>query len=187
MESGPTRRAEDGGLDPLAVCSLPSGDLDERLAWIQREILPHATASERRPRGRVIELRDAPGLAAKLDHLISLERDCCAGIVFERGETSRPDHLRLEIRGVDPDASVFAVLDPTGRSDATSVRIGKAVGFGAIVSFLVCCVLPLAAGTIFGAAAVAPIASLDAPGPIALGALVGSAAAWRWQAVRSRC
>ena len=97
-------------LDPATVCSLSSDDLNERLAWIQREILPHARATERLESAIAWELDAVPGLVEKLDQLISLERRCCGEIVFERMEGSVPGRLRLEVRGIDPDAPLFRSL-----------------------------------------------------------------------------
>jgi hypothetical protein len=96
--------------DPLAICTLPGDQLGDRLAWIRREILPHAIASERRERGLAFELTEAPGLAEKLDLLVRLERDCCSEIAFERVASEAPGRLRLEIRGIDPDAPVLKSL-----------------------------------------------------------------------------
>lgn len=98
------------GLDPEAVCTLPPDGLAERRAWIGREILPHAVETVRLPDGLAVELEAAPGLARSLDQLVELERACCSEIAFRRVESARPDRLRLEIRGVDPDASIFAPL-----------------------------------------------------------------------------
>ena len=97
-------------LDPAGVCTLPKDGLAERLAWIREEILPHACRSERLEAGFAWELDAAPGLAEKLDRLIALERECCSSIVFERTDSSVPGRLRLEVRGIDPDAAVFRVL-----------------------------------------------------------------------------
>ena len=99
-----------GKLDPAEVCTLPKDGLAERLAWIREEILPHACRSERLESGFAWELDAAPGLAEKVDRLIALERECCSSIVFERTDASLPGRLRLEVRGVDPDAAVFRAL-----------------------------------------------------------------------------
>jgi hypothetical protein len=97
-------------VDPAEVCTLPSDDLRERLAWISREILPHVTGVTRLDDGLRLDLKAAPGLAQTLDHWIALERECCSGIQYQRVADPSPDRLRLEIRGVDPEASIFAPL-----------------------------------------------------------------------------
>lgn len=104
-ESAPER------LDLAEVCTLTPKGLSERLAWIRDEILPHARFSERLDSGLAWELDPAPGLAEKLDHLVALERECCRGIVFERRNGAQRGGLRLEVRGIDPEAAVFRALD----------------------------------------------------------------------------
>jgi hypothetical protein len=92
------------------ACTLSADAFAGRIAWIRADILPHARAVERLASGIAWELEDAPGLAEKLDRLIALERDCCSGIVFARVASATPGRIRLEIRGVDPDAPVFRTL-----------------------------------------------------------------------------
>jgi hypothetical protein len=87
-------------------CTLSTDRLAERLAWIRSQILPHAVRTERLESGVAWELDAAPGLAAKLDRLIELERECCEGIAFERAASPTPGCLRLEVRGVDPDTAL---------------------------------------------------------------------------------
>ena len=167
-------------MDTDSSCTLPVDELGERLAWIRREILPNTIETERMDRGLAFELTAAPGLAAKLDQLIELERRCCSGIAFERLESRTTGQLRLEIRGVDPDSAVFHSLrTPSPASPHPGSRLAKAAGLGVVTSLLVCCVLPIAAGALLGAAA-APLAALDGPVPIGTGALVGGSAAWWW-------
>jgi len=170
-------------VDPLEVCTLPPNDLGERLAWIRSEILVHATGSQRKPDAIAWELEDAPGLATKLDQLVALERECCSGIVFEHGPTGQAGKRRLQIAGIDPEAPVFAALqlDEPRRG---SGRIAKAAGLGALASLIVCCVLPVAAVALLGAAAAAPFASLDRPLVIAGAAALFGTAAFAWQGRR---
>jgi hypothetical protein len=61
--------------------------------------------------------------------------------------------------------------------------LAKAAGFGTLAGLVVCCVLPVGAAALVGAAA-APLASLDQPGVIAGVALVFAAAAFAWQTRR---
>ena len=175
----------EAGLDPNTVCTLSADGLEERLAWIRSEILPHAVASERRPDGIAWELEDAPGLAAKLDRLVALERECCSGIDFRHGTSLTAGRRRLEVRGIDPRATAFDTL----QADADETRwiggrLAKAAGLGALLSLLVCCVLPIAAAALLGAAAAAPFASLDDPWKIAGAMLLFGGAAFAWQGRR---
>jgi len=108
--SEPADPSRDPGGDPPAVCTLPADGLDERFAWIRREILPHAVETQRLTHGLAFELVAAPGLAATLDRLVALERECCSGLVFEPSQSAAPGRLRLEVRGLEPDAEFFRQL-----------------------------------------------------------------------------
>jgi hypothetical protein len=87
-------------LDPAAICTLSPERLQERLAWIRDEILPHAQRSERLANGLAWELEAAPGLVEKLDRLVALERECCDGIEIVRKDGARTGWIRLEVRDV---------------------------------------------------------------------------------------
>jgi hypothetical protein len=181
MTSPPTASGAAPSIDPAEICTLPPRDLQQRLAWIRREILPHTISSDRIESGRAIELADAEGLRWKLARLIEAEAECCSGIVFEPMPSQAPDRVRLEIRGVDPDASIFDALAENGSAAAISrgPRLVKATGIGVLGSVFVCCVLPIGVGAALGSGAAA-FSFLDAPLPIALGALLGGGAAWWW-------
>ena len=177
----------EASLDPLAVCTLSAEGLGGRLAWIRSEILPHVVASEPRPDGIAWELEDAPGLAAKLDRLVALERECCSGIVFEHRMSPTPGRRLLEVRGIDPHAAVFAGLQvDAGESRRLGGRLAKAAGFGTLLSLLVCCALPIAAAALLGATAAAPFAALDDPWVIAGAAVLCGGTAFAWQGRRCR-
>lgn len=167
------------GVDPADVCTLSPSGLEQRIAWLRAEILPHTIETERLHGGLALELAHAPGLEAKLDRWAALERECCSELVFERRESRAEGRLRFEIRGLDPDAANFPSLRIARAEPSQRARLAKAAGFGLGSSLLVCCVIPIVAGMLFGAAA-APLASLDGPLPIAAGALLGGLAAWRW-------
>lgn len=167
-------------LDPEAICSLPTDARSDRLTWIRDEIVPHVIETRRSDDGLVLELAAAPGVAEKIDHLIELERGCCSEIGFARLDAGAPDRLRLEIRGVDPDAAMFRGLGLShANPPAGAARLARAAGAGVLASFLVCCVLPIGAMALLGAAA-APLAKLDGPVPLAAGALIGGSGAWWW-------
>lgn len=117
-------------LDPGDVCTLPADGLAWRLAWMRDQILPHARRTERLEAGLAWELDAVPGLAEKLDRLIALERDCCRGIVFERMQGSVPGGLRLEVRGIDPDAPLLHALHVRPPSGGGST--GPSAGTGSV-------------------------------------------------------
>jgi len=182
MSSSPTTThpTATSGLDPAEICALPPRDLQERLEWIRREILPHAVDSQRTGSGRAIELEAAAGLEWKLERLIEAESECCSGIDFERVASAIPGRVGLEIRGVDPDAAIFATLAdvrPSGGPTSPAPRFAKAAAIGVLGSVFVCCVLPIGAGALLGGTA---LSFLDAPLPIGIGALLGGGAAWWW-------
>jgi hypothetical protein len=103
------------GQNPAAVCTLSGDGFDDRIAWIRDAILPHVIETVRIDDGLAFELDDAPSVRGGVDHLIGLERDCCASIVFERTASATPGRLRLEVRGIDPDAALFRSLRPARR------------------------------------------------------------------------
>jgi len=112
METRRRRPAEpeDVAVDPAAVCTLPADGLADRMAWIRQEILPHAVETVPLEHGLAFELAAAPGLSETLDRLIAVERECCSSLVFARAASPRSGRLRLEVRGIDPDAAVFRSL-----------------------------------------------------------------------------
>ena len=177
-------RGAEASRDPLAACTLPPEGLEQRLAWIRSEILPHAIASERGSDSLAWELEDVPGLAEKLDRLVAAERECCSGIVLTRAAGTKPGRRRLELRGVDPGAAVFASLQHEGTNPSLGGRVAKAAGIATAVSLLVCCVLPVALGGLFGAAVAAPFASLDQPWVIGAAFVLFAAATFGWQSRR---
>ncbi|MDX1648550.1 MAG: hypothetical protein R3263_01730 [Myxococcota bacterium] len=170
--------------DPLEVCTLSADGMQERLAWIHHEILPHHVATERLVDGLALELAPAPGLRERLERLIALERACCDGIVFALAPAGSPDGLRLEIRGVDPDAPVLAALRrPAASRSDRGRRLARAAGVGAALGLLLCCAAPVAAVLLVGAT---PWRALDHPGTLALVSAAGTGAAWWWLAGRRR-
>ena len=138
--------AASSNLDPAQACTLSPEGLNARLAWIRDEILPHARSREHLESGLAWELDAVPGLADKLDHLIALERECCDGIVFERLSGSRPGRLRLEVRGIDPDAAALQALG----TQPLPARLAKVGGLGFLAALGVCGALPMAASALLG-------------------------------------
>jgi hypothetical protein len=168
-------------LDPIAVCTLAPESRDERLAWILDEILPHAVGCVRGTDSISWELEDAPGLTEKLDQLVVLEQQCCAGILFEHAASATAGRLRLNVKGVDPQSAVFADQPFREANPGLGRRISRSLGLGSVVSLVLCCVLPIAGASVLGAAAAAPFASLDNP-LVMLGVVVifgGGAFLWQ--------
>ncbi len=185
IEPTPTSETPPTRLDPAEICTLPPRDRADRIAWVRGEILPHAAETMRLEDGLAIELNASPALVEKVDRLIALERECCAGIRFERHSSATPGRVRFEIHGVDPNASMLRALGAPEANSANGARVATAAGAGLALSLFVCCIVPIAAGALVGAAA-APLAALDGPIPIAAGSLVGGAGAWLWLGRRRR-
>lgn len=160
------------------VCSLPRPTLEQRLALVRREFLPHVLRSQQLEDGVRWEFPDEPGQVTRLERLIELERACCSGISFalERGEG-----LWLAIRGIDPNAELFASLERAAAPQPTGLaRFAKAGGLGMAISFVVFCVVPIGVAAVAGAAVAAPLAGLESPLSLGLGALVAGVGAWLW-------
>jgi len=163
-------------VDPRAVCTLPPRGLAQRIEWVRREILPHAVASRRGADSVTWEFDDGPEIASKLDAWVALERECCSSIDFEHG--SDPGRRWLRIRGVDPDAAIFA-LGAGASPPSIAMRAWRAAGIGAGASLLLCCALPAGIAASFGAGAAAAVAWLDRPWIVAVLAVAVGLAAFR--------
>jgi hypothetical protein len=89
------------------------------------------------------------------------------------------------VRGVDPEALLSTLhVDASEPPRRLGGRIAKAAGTGTLLSLFVCCVLPIAAAAVLGAAVAAPFASLDNPWTIAAAAVLFGGAAFAWQGRR---
>ena len=157
--------------DATSYCSLSPDELADRIAMIRRDVLPHATASEALPKGRAWTFDNTPEVAAKLEHLVALERECCReGVTVALVECV--DRLRLEVHGIDPNAAVFRSLEGGAPVPSRGVFAAlKAGGLGLALSLGLFCGLPIAAAAWFSAAFAAPFAGLDHPLVVALGAV----------------
>jgi hypothetical protein len=186
-------KTDSNAIDPLEVCTLPAEELDERLAWIRAELLPFAVASERCENGIRVEFavgaeagaESGTEVAAKLETLVALERECCSEIEFRLGPVAKNGRRRLEIIGVDPNAAIFAnLVGPQIAETRIVARLAKSVGFGTALSVFVCCVLPLAIAGVIGASAAKGLARLDHPLPIAIAGLLFAGVFFVWQTRR---
>lgn len=183
-------------LDPVEVCTLSPDQLAERSKWIRSEILARALGKRRTDFGVAVEIADSPGMRERIDHWIELEGECCSSIRFERRESTEPGCVRVEIPGVDPDATFLDAL-PDLDDDVSSAgparpetpggvgRFLRAGGIGALASIFTFCVLPMLLVSVLGAlfggvAASVPLAALDDPLWIGLGTLVAATGVWWW-------
>ena len=169
------------------MCTLSNDQLTVRLAQIRQDIVPHVQQTHRLQDGVALDLNDTPGLRAKIERVIALERECCAGLQFGLSDTTRTGGLRLEIRGVDPDAEsvkqLFGGIDNGPKGEVQGGRIRSAVssaGAGIVGSFFLFCILPMGLGGLFGAGAAAYVAQLDSLPVLSGAAMIFAGAAW-WQ------
>ena len=169
------------------VCSLTPDALQERLAMIRNEILPHVNRTEELSNGLAWELAATPEMREKLEQLVELERSCCNGL--EWSLEARAETLRLSVTGVDPRSGFFAALG--GPTRVVEHRGGRfrllksgALGFG--ISFSLLCLLPLGLAALAGAAVAAPFAVLDDPLLVGASSIVVGGAAWALMRRRDR-
>jgi hypothetical protein len=137
--------------------------------------------------GVVLRFDATSEMRSELDEFIAFERGCCPTLGFSVHESSRG--LDLEILGVDPDSELFDGFSsqPETSSHATRrwCRALSSVGLGTVGALTICCVLPMAALALFGAAIAAPLTSLDHPWVISSMALGLAAVLWLWQKRRA--
>ena len=180
-EVSTTTHPTDAAAEMASGCSLSPEALQGRLSWIRDEILPHAVTTERADDGITWELDDAPGLAARLDQLVALERQCCPGLQLAHATDPSTGRRRLQVAGIDPDAAIFTSLQVEAkRRSPLGGRVAKAAGFGAVASLLLCCVIPLSAAAILGTAAATDFKQLENPVVLAGFALVFGVAVFAW-------
>ena len=164
------------------VCSLPPEELRKREAMLRRELLPKALRREALQNGWSLDFPATPVLRKALEDLVAFERECCSSLSWNL-ERRGDDVVRLRVEGLPPESRFFeglwgAATAPPAGSELP--RIAKAIGLGAGASLLVCCLAPLGLAAVLGGSAVAPLARLDDPVTIALGAIVLAICAWLW-------
>ena len=177
----------------LALCTLSDSQLTQRLAEIRRDILPHVLQIQTSDDGFTLELRDAPGLKPKVERIIALEQQCCAGALqLDLIEKPQSNGLALDVKGIRlPKGTLEKMLDEIKEAPNTSFRspgLRRALssgGIGVIGAFIVFCGMPIALAALLGASPTAYLAKLDNPYVVGIGALVFGGAAWWFQKRRS--
>lgn len=173
------------------VCSLPPDQFRDRKAVLRRDVLPHVTRRRRLDNGWALEFPRTPAMERTLEDLVAFERRCCGTLSWN---LDRPGArvLDLRIEGLSPDSVFFGILGDGAPEDGRErppdglLRATVAGGFGAGVSFLVCCAVPLGVAAVAGGAAAAPLAILDRPIFLALGAVAAAVTVWLWMRRRDR-
>ena len=113
-----------------SICSLPEGQLRERIAMLRRDLLPLVKRTVPLPddAGLALEFDATPALRVQLETLVDFERQCCGGLEWSLSPESDEPHLRLSIAGVAPDASFFKKLgiaaEPTESAEAAGLAEG---------------------------------------------------------------
>lgn len=170
--------------DIREVCQLSGEALTARRGELRRELLPHVRGRERLPDGIALGFEASDAMRAALTAFVDFERRCCPGLRVSWSETEGA--LRLEIRGLDPDADVLEDLGvPAERSwmPGLAGAARSAVG-GVGGAFVLFCLVPMGAAALLGAELAAPLRALDHPLVIGLGG--AALAGWLWRRERRR-
>ncbi len=132
------------------MCRLSDDQLTTRLAEMRRDVLPHIRKTQKLEDGLVLEFNDTPNLKAKVERLVALERECCAGLRLELQERPLAEGLKLEIRGINPQSETFEQLlvgiEKKAQTPSQGSRLRRALsstGIGVAGAFVVSGLLPL--------------------------------------------
>ena len=87
-------------------CNLSDEQLKQRRAQLSKELFPLARGREELSDGLALLFDAKPEIERALDDFVAFERQCCPGLDFSLHRSA--EALRLEIRGIDPKASIFA-------------------------------------------------------------------------------
>lgn len=147
MQHAETITVPDNSSDALRdMCTLSDDQLTVRLAEIRRDIVPHVQQTHRLQDGVALELNNTPGLRAKIERFIGLERECCVGLQFGLSDATQTGGLRLEIRGVDSAEileQLFSGMGDRAKEESQGGRIHsvlRSAGVGIFGSFFLFCV-----------------------------------------------
>lgn len=191
-----------------AICNLSDEEFTARRKELREGLMPLVRGREKLSDGLALFFDASTPIREELEAFVAFERECCPGLGFSVHDT--PGALRLEIRGVDPNASLFAGAgaETGGASDAaaelgaepglfaqreTHERFGalralralRTLGIAGAVALLVCCVVPIGIAALVGAKLAAPLSALDNPWVIALGTVGFASLLWRRERVRA--
>lgn len=152
--------------DAWAFCSLTPAQRLERLRLVRATIAPRVLREAELEDGFAWECSDDRETRARLEELISLERSCCGGLQWTLRQQPGRSVLRLEVRGRHLDAAQRDQFRRLGRGGAEQCRgdAGRAVLAAALSgAVFLCCILPLLAAAVGGAALGKILAPLDRP------------------------
>lgn len=186
--------------DIRAICNLTDEQYEARRSELREGLISRVRGREELSDGLALSFEPTPEMREELDAFVTFERECCPGLGFSLEDSSGT--LRLEIRGIDPGASVF---DGIGRSSGSEhpgsvmsraresgsenagsnttgsrgwLRVVRSAGLGAIGAFVLFCVVPIGLVALLGAQ-LAPLGALDDPWAVGAGTLVFGGLLWR--------
>jgi hypothetical protein len=94
--------------DIREACNLSDDEYAARRAKLREGLMPLARGRENLSDGLALLFDRSAQRREQLEAFVAFERECCPGLEFSVRDT--PGALRLEIRGIDPNASAFAGL-----------------------------------------------------------------------------
>ncbi|MBW2292515.1 MAG: hypothetical protein JRG89_11040 [Deltaproteobacteria bacterium] len=165
-------------------CNLSDEQYAARREELREGLMPLARGREHLSDGLALLFDSSAEMREKLEAFVAFERECCPGLGFSVHDAPRA--LRLEIHGIDPDASAFAgvgtgislnTLQETPKRSGL-LRVLRAVGLGGTVSLVICCVAPIGIAALIGAKLAAPLGVLDNPWVIALATISFASILW---------
>lgn len=173
--------------DIRAICTLSDKEFAARRKELREGLLPQARGREELSDGLALFFDASPELREELEAFMAFERECCPGLGFSVRDASGA--LRLEIRGIDPRASIFAgvgeVAEHHKPERAGWMRLLRSAGLGAAGAFVLFCVVPMAIAAVVGVQLAASLGALDDPWAVGAGGVVFAALLWLWERRRA--
>jgi hypothetical protein len=154
---------------------------------VRKEILPLVRHTAELPNGIAWEFDMDVKTRGMLEDFAAFERECCGSLEF--GVESREDSNRLRLT-IEGDrwaefAALSSLAEATPQGTGFTAGIARAGALGFVASFLVCCVLPMAAAAIGAATLAASLARLDNPATITAIGFASAAGIWIYRRRRA--
>ncbi len=173
--------------DIRTICNLSDKELAARRKELREGLLPQARGREDLSDGLALFFDASPELREELEAFVAFERECCPGLGFSVRDVSGA--LHLEIRGIDPRASIFAGVGEVAEHEkperAGWIRLLRSAGLGTAGAFVLFCVVPMGIAAVGGAQLAASLGALDDPWAVGAGGVVFAALLWLWERRRA--
>jgi hypothetical protein len=177
--------------DIRARCNLDDPQFAARRKQLREELLPLVRGREELSDGLALRFDATPALREQLAAFVEFERACCPGLGFSLADAAGA--LRLEIRGIDPNAPVFAAAGEVARPETPAdrptrsqgLRLLRSAGVGGAAAFVLFCLVPIGIAAVVGAQLAAPLAVLDNPWAVGIGGGVFAGLLWHWERRRA--